>query len=263
MGEYLERLKALFGINNTSNNSSKGVKVSPKPRLLYRGRPGEKVIFNEIGPKRIRNNNSPTAKESENLENLMRRKIVTKGSSSNPNFDIPFIPEKEIIVNGNAMSTNMLDSINKYVEIHNKNPKLAENPLRDKNGNVLGTPRKVSLQEIIGLVSQETNFGAQPFINTDGVKKERRTVLNSNYVKSFGYIPAEYFIRDFHYNDTKVNPKTPALLDAIRYYAEGDYNRGDKNHTPDAQKRGKEVWKNNGIQSWNRRRLETNGKKSK
>ena len=61
---------------------------------------------------------------------------------------------------------------------------------------------------------------------------------------------ASYLLRNFHYNDANVNRKTNPILDAIRYYAEGDYNRNDHKHTSDVINRGKEVWKDEDIQKW-------------
>jgi hypothetical protein len=201
-------------------------------------------------PIRVRRNNSPTRRLSEPYEDKMNRFITIKGSHSNPSYDIPFDVNKQITVRGNTVSTNILDTLAKYVDIHNANPVLAEHPLMSrKTKKPIGKPRTVTLQEILGLASQETNFGAQPYMNS-GKKWDDNALLNSNYLKSFGSIPAEYLLRNFHYNDANVDRKTNPVLDAIRYYAEGDYNRNDHKHTSDVINRGKEVWKDEDIQKW-------------
>ena len=77
-------------------------------------------------------------------------------------------------------------------------------------------------------------------------------LANSNYFTAYDYIPAHRLVRDFHYNvlSDEEREATPPLLDAFRFYAEGDYNRGDPNHTHDVNKAGEEAWKNKAVQNW-------------
>ena len=84
----------------------------------------------------------------------------------------------------------------------------------------------------------------------NGDKKHDRALGNANYFTAFGHIPAENIVRDFHYNDTKVDRLTPPLLDAFQYYAQGDYNRGNRTHTKDVNAAGKEVWNNPAVKKW-------------
>ena len=46
------------------------------------------------------------------------------------------------------------------------------------------------------------------------------------------------------------------LLDAFRYYAQGDYNPGDQKYTQDVINKGIEAWKKSSVQKW----WETSGK---
>lgn len=40
------------------------------------------------------------------------------------------------------------------------------------------------------------------------------------------------------------------LLDAFRYYAQGDYNPGDQKYTQDVINKGIEAWKKLSVQKW-------------
>ncbi len=40
------------------------------------------------------------------------------------------------------------------------------------------------------------------------------------------------------------------LLDAFRYYAQGDYNPGDQKYTQDVINKGIEAWKKSSVQNW-------------
>jgi hypothetical protein len=84
----------------------------------------------------------------------------------------------------------------------------------------------------------------------DDDKEYNRAIGNSNYFTAFGYIPADNFVRDYHYNDAGVDRETPPLLDAFRYFAQGDYNRNDPNHTKDVNAAGKRAWENPDVKNW-------------
>lgn len=225
--------------------------------LWYRGRPAEMIHLpfkqGEIpGPKRIRENSSPTKSVSELYEDGMKRDLVKddlKYGSSNSKYDIPFIPEKAILINGSTTSTNVLDSLAKYAGMHNANPQLSSHPIlsRDK----YPIPKQISKNEMLGLAGQETHFGAQPTHNIEyRDKNNRRALMNTNYFTAFGYIPAENLVRNFQYNTSKVDRSVPPLLDAFQYYAQGDYNRGDSSHTSDINNTGQNIWKNPDVQKW-------------
>ena len=104
--------------------------------------------------------------------------------------------EKAIILNNSTTSTNVLDSLAKYAGMHNRNPKLANNTIFTRNE--YKSPRPVNKDEMIGLASQETNFGAHLFRNT-GLDDEfsDREIANSNYFTAYGYVPADNMIRNF------------------------------------------------------------------
>lgn len=200
-------------------------------------------------PERENSNISTTADRSEEYENLMQRTLEqdvdTHKHISNRAYDIPFIPSKTININGNVLSTNQLDSLAKYYGWHNANPQLSQTHSK------YAEARPLNINEMIGLAGQQTVFGAVPIGNIgEDYGYTDREMANANYLKAFGTIPAEYYMGDFNYNDNKVNLSTPPLLDAFRYYAQGDYNRGDKNHTKDVNEKGENLWKLPSIQQW-------------
>lgn len=109
---------------------------------------------------------------------------------------------------------------------------------------------------MLGLARQETAFGALPFYNMgrelgngNGGFTDRE-LGNANYLKAYGSIPAEYYLRDFHYNQDGVSLSTPPYLDAFQYFAQGDYNRGDPEHTEDVNAKGAHVWTYPVINQW-------------
>ncbi len=57
-------------------------------------------------------------------------------------------------------------------------------------------------------------------------------------------------MRNFHYNDTNVDKSVPPVLDAFQYFAQGDYNRGDKDHTKDVNNAGKKAWSYPQVMEW-------------
>lgn len=194
---------------------------------------------------RIRHNTSPTARASEMLENTMYKYYPKTRSST----DIPFIPEKAIMVNGYLTSTNALDSLAKYAGIHNRTLQISEKPLKRNL-----TTRKVTKEEAIGLSTHETNNAARGYMseknildaakkkgyNKEQTKEYLRAFANANVFTAFGGAPAVAMVNNYHYNNTSrtIHP----LLDAFRYYAQGDYNRGDKTHTEKVQRAGEDAF---------------------
>lgn len=243
------KIKKTIGLESDDSDESNSI--------VYRNKPAEKIAINQFDkegtlmPKRQRPNNSPTKNRSESLENKMRQRIVNYqniSGGSNPNYDIPFIPEKAIVIGGSTTSTNALDSLAKYAGIHNREPKLSEHPIL--HSSKYKAPRKINMDEMLGLSTQETHNGAWPYYNMNEDKEYNRAVGNSNYFTAFGYIPADNFVRDFHYNKTNVDRNVPPLLDAFQYFAQGDYNRVNSNHTKDVNTAGKEAWKNPNVRKW-------------
>ena len=181
--------------------------------------------------KRVRRNDSPTQTVSEKLEDKTARRIQRFNADKiNHSYDIPYIPEKEIVVPGvGRVSTNALDSIAKYSVM-------------------AGIP----LEEGLGLAAQETAFGANPYYNYGSNSEANRALGNSSYFRNYGVIPANYLVRDWHYFDLTDEQRatTPPLLDAFRYWKAGDYNKGDANHTSDVKSKGKQVIQTAPIQEW-------------
>ena len=247
-GGLLDWIKGIFSSENDK----------PAKEPVYRGSPAEKItIFSDgkkysaYAPKRINGNNSKTKTQSERLENRMRATIrmdQTKGASD-PAYDIPYLPEKSILINGSTTSTNVLDSLAKYAGMHNSNPQLSQYPIRERNE--YKEPRRISKDEMLGLAAQETSNGAMPYFNFQKRQPAyNRALANSNYLTAFGSIPAEYLVRNYQYNDAGVDRSTPPLLDAFRYYAQGDYNRKDRKHRADVTAKGREAWKNPNVKEW-------------
>ena len=242
-------------------------KQASRQSLTYRNRPAERrtiVTPNgksvQVVPVRQRRNNSPTSRESEKFENSMRGLVLqyqNKAGGSNPEYDIPFIPDKAIIIDGTTTSTNALDSLAKYAGIHNRDVQLSEN--HSNYSQEHQTQREINFNEMLGLSTQETHNGAWPYINMKKGKDSKeynRALGNSNYFTAFGYIPADNFVRNYHYNNTGVDRATPPLLDAFRYFAQGDYNRGEADHTQKVNAAGRRAWQNPKVQEW----WETSGK---
>lgn len=185
---------------------------------------------------RVRENDSPTKKTSEEYEARMNKSVYHSANYVAPNmpYAIPYLTEKEIKVPGvGRVSTNALDSLAKYAAI-------TDTPLSDA----------------LGLAAQETAFGALPLMNyTDDDSVDNRALGNSSYFRNYGEIPAENFVRDFRYNSNKPGDKpidrsVPPLQHAFEYFKKGNYNRGDKNHTSDVRAKGREVMKTKAIQDW-------------
>lgn len=196
---------------------------------------------------RINRNDSSTQEQSEAYEALMRQHI----SGVDPQYPIPYIPDKSILINGSTTSTNVLDSIVKYAGIHNRDLKPAQNPAKANP-----KPRKIEPYEAIGLGIQETHLGAIPSISIerpskatdDEWKQMQRALYNANQFTAYGDVPSYALLNNYHWLDT--NGSVHPLLDAMRYYSQGDYNTGDKNHTKDVKNAGLKVWRNQNIQDW-------------
>ena len=103
---------------------------------------------------------------------------------------------------------------------------------------------------MLGLSTQETHNGALPYFNYRNNNEYNKMLGNSNYLTAFGYLPAENLVRNFHYNKGNVDRSTPPLLDAFQYFAQGDYNRGDAEHTTSVNNTGKRVWQNPKVKQW-------------
>lgn len=205
----------------------------------------ENVITNKSP--RVRENTSPTKERSEYFEDLMYSHIksMNKKHGVYNTYPIPYIPEKSILINGSTTSTNVLDSIVKYAGIHNRKLKLAQHP-----SGLASKPRTIEPKEAIGLASQETHLGAIPALSTKKLSKEdTRAAYNMNYLTAFDTIPAHYLFNNYYWATTTDHTVHP-ILEGLRYYSEGDYNRGDTNHKKDVQRLGEKIWKNPAVKEW-------------
>ena len=188
---------------------------------------------------RVRRNDSPTADESEKFNDRVNRTIygnvkktsaIPQTGKPNMKYGIPYLIDKEIKIDGvGRMPTNALDSLAKYASITG-----------------------ISLQEALGLAGQETKGGANPYGNTNGTKEENRALLNGNYFREFGFIPAEYLVRDFEYNREghSVDRNIPPLQHAFQYYKAGKYNSNDKSHSTDVLNTGRIMLNDKDVKNW-------------
>lgn len=214
--------------------------IAQKLKKLFSREPEKKPRNAQTDRKKP--NTSSTDKRSENIENQIYG-FLPKDRSP---YDIPFIPKKSILINGYTTSTNALDSLAKYAGIHNRTLQVSEKPLQSKP-----KTRPVTKEEALGLSLRETKGGALPYSNdsrTSRDKEAKRAFYNANVFTAFQDIPATALVNDYHYN--KTSQSIPPLLDAFQYYAQGDYNRGDSNHTADVKAAGKEAFQNPQVQRW-------------
>lgn len=183
-------------------------------------------------------NTSPTSKVSTNIENRLHDELYKYRKRNNfrtKPYDIPYgnrtieVREKDAALA--RLSVNALDSIAKYAGI-----------------------TKTPIITALGLPRQETNMGRTPLYNLGRADNPypKKEFANSNYIKAFGSIPAEYLVRDFVYNsdisgkngkrDTPIPLSTPPLQHAFTLFNEGKYNTGDPHHTQDVKDAGKRLW---------------------
>lgn len=187
---------------------------------------------------RKKENDSPTKVESEEFENKMNHSIYGVNTHVAPNekYGIPYLYNKEIVVPGaGRVSSNTLDSLAKYARI-------------------TGVP----LVDAIGLASQETHMGGMPLFNFVGSKDRtdwkqyNRALGNSSYFRNYGFIPAEYLVRDFRYNLTEdpISRSVPPLKHALEYFKLGKYNPGDSGHSKDVRASGKKALTGEDVKKW-------------
>ena len=236
--EYKKAVNDVFSKMNFATNDYESLYNSHKYwniiNAYYKGTPSE----------RLRDNDSPTKDKSEYYENHMNSSIYNREGYVSPNmkYAIPYDESKEIVIPTiGRVPTNALDSIAKY-----------------------SYQAEIPLYEGLGLSGQETNFGAIPIYNMQSIPKgapqeerenikfNNRALGNASYFRNYGYIPAEYMVRDFRYNleGHAIDRDVPPLLHAFQYYKQGKYNTGDLNHTNDVRERGKFIINTQPIQEW-------------
>ena len=236
--EYKKAINELFSKMNFKTNDYESLYNSHKYwniiNAYYKGTPSE----------RLRDNDSPTKDKSEYYENHMNSSIYNREGYVSPNmkYAIPYDESKEIVIPTiGRVPTNALDSLAKY-----------------------SYQAEIPLYEGLGLSGQETNFGAIPLYNMqsipkgasqeerDNIKFNNRALGNASYFRNYGYIPAEYMVRDFRYNleGHAIDRDVPPLLHAFQYYKQGKYNPGDPNHTNDVREKGEFIINTKPIQEW-------------
>lgn len=196
---------------------------------------------------RVRDNDVAATKEaSEDLEknmNIYMYNVYPKShgqASPNMTYAIPYIESEEIRVPGvGRVPKNALDSLAKYA-----------------------AKVKIPLYEAVGLAAQETALGAIPIYNYKAIPKNateeekqkirdyNRALGNSSYFRNYGIIPAEHLVRDFRYNNYPIDRSIPPLEHAFTYWKEGNYNRGDRNHTRDVRAKGRKVMSSDIMKEW-------------
>lgn len=155
-------------------------------------------------------------------------------------YAIPYIEDKEIRILGNRTSENALDSLAKYSAI-----------------------TRLPLVDALGLFGQETTLGAVPYENVVSTKgktgkdeeeilSRNNALMNSNYFRGYGIIPAEYAVRDYRYNleADPISRDVPPLQHAFEYYKSGKYNTGDKKHSSMVRSYGEAMMKDPSVKKW-------------
>lgn len=196
---------------------------------------------------RVRENDTAATKQAseeqeKNMHIYMYNSYPKSHGQAHPNmaYAIPYIESEEIRVPGVGRTTkNALDSLAKYA-----------------------AKVKIPLYEAVGLAAQETALGAIPVYNYKAIPKNateeekqkvrdfNRALGNSSYFRNYGVIPAEHLVRDFRYNYYPIDRKIPPLEHAFTYWKEGNYNRGDKNHTKDVREKGRKIMATEALKTW-------------
>lgn len=209
------------------------------------------------GRKRVRNNDTPTATgtydtgdpwfyNSTVVEDYNNNHI-SENYSTDPLYWLPYDESKPIRVMNNRLSKNQLDSLAKYA-------------------GQAGVPK-----ESLGL-GFESAWGSVPLGNTisaldktkegSGIPEEKkalydRVMMNANYNRAFGGIPADAFVRDAEYSGKASivrrnnGPREGhPLLHAFDYFDRGLYNPGNKGHYPNTIKIGEQLFKDPEFLKW-------------
>lgn len=173
-------------------------------------------------------------KQEKHLNNL-----PLSNDKDSPLF-IPWLDNRAAPLDGYMISWNTLDSLAKYAGEHNRTLQISQTPIKSKT-----KTRPISKEEIVGLPSQETKFGMFPALYT----KNLNAYKDWNIMRLNGGLPSYLIANNYHWlNNT--DKSTHPLLDTYQYYAQGDYNRGDINHTKSVQNTGQRLFNKPQIQTW-------------
>lgn len=245
-GSFKEDDKNVNSTNNTDDTKirlQKNMKAAKALNLTNK---------NSVNYKRVRDNDSPTKTESENIENDIYARhqqfnaiAKSKGHDSQP-YEIGWDNDNVLTIPGvGRVSRSTVDSI--YV-------------------NAAKTP--VTFADAMGLGSIETKLGATPnistkawyddFIKTNGrkptdeeVRNFERSVLNTSYHRNFGVIRPEYIFNDHEWwkrgwEESPIYKKAlgdieSPIMHALMMYNLGIYNTGSKIHTDEVKKEGARI----------------------
>lgn len=157
-------------------------------------------------------------------------------------YFIPWIENRVAPLDNHMISWNTLDSLAKYGGEHNRTLQLSQKPISRKS-----KTRPLSKEEIVGLASQETKFGVYPRVYIQDYNKVGK---DFNFMRANKGIPGYALVNNYHwYNST--DKTQPPLLDAMRYYAQGDYNTKVKNkHIASVKNAGERLFKKDQMKTW-------------
>lgn len=258
------KIKGYFSSDDNKNSNS-DVDIMKNGRDFLKTRQNVMVDSERKLP-----NDSPTKNESEAIERDLRytakRNQLVRPESKV--YDIPYIYDKEIKVNGaGRVSGNVLDSI--AVNLNKANKILKSKGLKP-----------VSLSDAIGLPVHETKMGAMPAYITNYRHKVNKpnALYNTSTFRNYGNIPAAALVMNHEYynkgyKDSKydyiTNIESP-LAQAYVLYGNGLYNTGDKSHTQKVKSAGQKAmlsrdvinWMNNLNNDKNRKKYDIGGEKN-
>lgn len=256
-----------------ANGSTIGLNADDTTYYTRRGAIVHKGKIIQDKPVYKDSNQKAYKKDIEN--NRMVNRLASTEYSRNI-YNIPYDNKNKILYKGKYISGAGLDSMAYNLGKFNGGVDAKLEPNKKVN--------KVSLAEAVGLPLAETIGGTSLYGN--GV------VGNENYLRTFGYIPAELYANDYRYTPKTmphlfredaepIDRNTPPLVHALGYYSQRLYNKRPTYYTDDnspkvvgekflqseqgkAKMKDFNYWYNKGLNDAKnvRRRLSTNGKLS-
>lgn len=192
---------------------------------------GRNISF--YAPKRVRNNVSPTKKNSEKHEDWANQSVNYIGNNTNKfskeginlAFATPY-GSKEVIINGRPVSANMLDSIAYNAGLNKYN--------------------KSQLPYAFGIPAHETVNGRTIGSTTD--KKQQRINYNANTFRNYGVFNSASLLNDYHNENKGVSD----YYHALDLFRRGLYNTNKPEHRSLVYDAGIAEWNDKNFQKyWN------------
>lgn len=192
---------------------------------------GRNISF--YAPKRVRNNVSPTKKNSEKHEDWANQSVNYIGNNTNKfskeginlAFATPY-GSKEVIINGRPVSANMLDSIAYNTGLNKYN--------------------KSQLPYAFGIPAHETVNGRTIGSTTD--KKQQRINYNANTFRNYGVFNSASLLNDYHNENKGVSD----YYHALDLFRRGLYNTNKPEHRSLVYDAGIAEWNDKNFQKyWN------------